>query len=82
MDREKINGWDEVNLTQILTGYILVFDSVSGFEMNTSCIKSIKASNKVKSSSKSHMWGMSKYMEAEREAEKEARKETSRIEAA
>ena len=27
MDREKINGWDEANLAQILTGYILVFES-------------------------------------------------------
>ena len=24
---EKINGWDEASLTQILTGYILVFES-------------------------------------------------------
>ena len=24
---EKINGWDEASLTQILTGYILLFES-------------------------------------------------------
>ena len=46
--------------------------------MNTSCIKSIKASYKVKSSSKSHMRGMSEYIKVEREA----RKETGRTEAA
>ena len=50
--------------------------------MDTSCIKSIKASYKVKLVSKSRMRGMSKYQETEREAEKEARKETGRTEAA
>jgi len=47
---------------------------VPRFRMNTSCIKSIKASYKVRSGSKSRMRGMSEYMEAERAAEKEARK--------
>ena len=40
--------------------------------MNTSYIKSIKASYKVKSSSKSCMRGMSEYKEAEKEVKKEA----------
>ena len=50
--------------------------------MNTSCIKSIKVSYKVKSDSKSRMRGISEYIEAEREAEKVARKETGKTEAA
>ena len=50
--------------------------------MYISCIKSIKASYKVKSGSKSRMRGISENIEVEREAKKEARKETSRIEAA
>ena len=29
MDREKIDGWDEIILTQILTEYILVFESIT-----------------------------------------------------
>jgi len=46
--------------------------------MNTFCIKSTKASYKVKSGSKSCMRGMSEYQEAEREAERDAIRETSR----
>ena len=46
--------------------------------MNTSCIKSIKASYKVKSGYKSRMRGMSEYQEAERKAKREAMRETSR----
>ena len=46
--------------------------------MNTSCIKGIKASYKVKLGSKSRMRGMSEYQEAEREVEREAMRETSR----
>jgi len=42
------------------TWYFLA-SRVPGFKMNTSCIKSIKASYKVKSGSKSHMRGMSEY---------------------
>ena len=38
--------------------------------MNTSCMKSIKASSKVKPGSKSRMWGMSEYTKAEKEAKK------------
>ena len=49
--------------------------------MNISCIKSIKASYKVKSGSKSRMRGMNEYMKTEKEDEKEARKETGRMEA-
>ena len=50
--------------------------------MNTSCIKSIKVSYKVKSGYKSCMRGMSEYTEAERETDKEAKKETGRAEVA
>ena len=60
------------------TWYFLA-SRVPSFRMNTSCIKSIKASYKVKLGSKSHMRGMSEYREAEREAEREAIRETSRI---
>ena len=49
--------------------------------MNTSCIKSIKASYKVKSGSKSRMRGMIEYQEAQKEEKKEARREASRAEA-
>jgi len=48
------------------------------FRMNTFCIKSIKASYKVKLGSKSRMRGLSKYQEAEREVEREARREASK----
>jgi len=50
--------------------------------MNTSYIKSIKASYKAKLGSKRRMRGMSEYQEAERETEREAGRETSRTEAA
>ena len=50
--------------------------------MNTSCIKSIKASYKVKSGFKSRMRGMSEYQEAEKEAENKARREADRVGAA
>jgi len=62
--------------------WYFITSRVPSFGMNTFCIKSIKASYKVKSGSKSHMQGTSEYMEAEREAEKKARKETGRTEAA
>jgi len=50
--------------------------------MNTSCIRSIKASYKIKLGSKRRIRGMSEYQEAERETEREARRETSRTGAA
>jgi len=62
--------------------WYFIASRVPDFGMNSSCIKSINVSYKVKSGSKSRMRGMSEYIEAEREAEKEARKETGRIEAA
>ena len=57
---------------------VFLSSRVPGFGMNTSCIKSMKASYKVKLGSKSHMRGMGEYQEAEREAEREAMRETSR----
>ena len=50
--------------------------------MNTSCIRSIKASYKTKLGSKRRIQGMSEYQETERETEREARRETSRTGAA
>ena len=39
MDREKINGWDEASLTQILTGYILVFESCFRYRISNLMIQ-------------------------------------------
>ena len=50
--------------------------------MNTSCIKSIKASYKVKLGSKRRMRGMTEYQEAQKEVKREARREASRAGAA
>ena len=61
---------------------ILIAIRVPDFGMNISCIKSIKASYKVKSGSKSRMRGMNEYMKTEKKAEKKSRKETVRTEAA
>ena len=46
--------------------------------MNTSCIRSFKASYKAKLGSKRRIQGMSEYQDAERETEREVRKECSR----
>ena len=58
--------------------WYFIASRVPDFGMNSSCIKSSKASYKVKLVSKSHMREMSEHMEAKREAEREARKEISR----
>jgi len=55
---------------------------VPGFGINTSCIRSIKASYKTKLGSKRSIRGMSEYQEAGRETEREAKRETGRTEVA
>jgi len=57
--------------------WYFIASRIPSFGMNTSCIKSIKTSYKVKSGSKSRMRGMSEYQEAEKEAEREAKREAS-----
>ena len=51
-------------------------NKVPGFGINTSYIKGIKSTYKVRSKD-CRMRGMTEYQKAEREAEKEARRETS-----